>query len=423
MKFVVARLPVIVRAGTLALNVLMAITIARLFGAAASGEFFLAFVIANLMGMLGRLGAENYAIKSLPSLFHLTRIEAFWCELLSLRRLTLLGSVAAGMLLFAMGFVTLLLNGNLGFGLHLMLLAISVPFSCLSILESSALRSAERISLGALAETGLTQGLTIVALGTISSIHALGPLSISACYTVASVCTFITARRWTKKKIPRAMYVEDRARKYPSSDSMRSMLKMMGSSVLFFVLTSSPLYVLGFSSSPRELGYFNAATRISTLIALIPSLQVTYLVPRVARCIAENDLRSANRLLRRAVRQATLASCTAATAMVILAVPVLSIFGDDFAGALPILLVLVVGQAILSILGNVNPIMSIAGLEGTSVFFASSAILIGVLAMYFSAAISGATGVAAAYVLVMILYAVASSVSLVRLRGIRCHIS
>ena len=65
-KAILARGHIVARGTTLGLNLLLAIVVARLFGASASGEFFLALTAVNFAGMVGRLGTESYAVKILP---------------------------------------------------------------------------------------------------------------------------------------------------------------------------------------------------------------------------------------------------------------------------------------------------------------------------------------------------------------------
>jgi O-antigen/teichoic acid export membrane protein len=422
-SFFLRQLPVVARGTTLLLNAIMAVVIARTFGAAASGEFFLAFSVINVLGMVGRLGTENQAIKALPQLFHEKNLDAFWGHLKWLRRVCLLGAFAAGGITFILGFALVFSKQGGQFGPHLMILAASIPLSSASILESSALRSAGRTSLGAFAETGLSQGLTIVSLLALTAAATLDPLVISICYTASSAVTTALAFYWTRRGIIGGRVPFRERPKQAREATMTSMLQMMGSSVLFFVLTSSPVFVLGISATARDIGFYNAAARSSTLISLIPALQTTYLMPRLALSLGTGKLAEANRLLRRAVRQASLVTLLIALLMLTLSEQIVSIFGRDFEAARSTLIILTIGQSILIFLGNVNPVMALVGLERSSLLAVGAAIIVGVGPMAYVAGVYGALGAACVYMAISVGYSVVCNVILLRARSLKCLVS
>ena len=422
-RLITARLPLLARASSLLLNALMAVVIARLFGAAASGAFFLAFAAINFAGMIGRLGTDMQVIKTVPGLFHGGKLDLLWREMDWLRRYCLQGSLAAGVITATIGLVLWATGASPEVGIPLAILSISVPFSSRAIVESAALRSANRLSRGAFAETGLSQGLTILLLLVSAVAFHPGGVAIPVCYSIATVGTSIVARIWTKNAIQRTMQQSIEVGFRPPPGLRAAMLHMMGSSVLFFALTSTPLFVLGIFATVRDVGLYNAATRVSTLVAIIPALQTTYLVPRVSRTVAVHDIEAANVVLRRAARQASGVTVLLGVGILLFASPILGIFGSDFANAQATLMVLLIGQMAISSLGNVNPVMSVVGLERPSVVYVGIALAAGLVPMAFVAVYWGAAGVALVFVLVSIAYAIACGALLQRRLGIRCFVS
>jgi len=416
-----ARLPVGARAITLVLNAALAVVVGRLFGAEASGAFFLAFAVANLAGMLGRLGSENLAIKILPILFSTAKSAEFWAEMRWLRRVSNWGSAVIGAVLFAVAGIWLGVSPDTAAAAHLAILAISVPFTCAAILHSSALRSADHIAKGAFAETGLSQGLTILAIVVASSITDVSAIVVSIAYTTSSILTSLIAVYWTHRAVPRDHTPVARVSK--SRAEVESMLQMMGSSLLFFLLTTGPLYALGIAGTVREVGLYNAAARSSIVISLIPSLQTTYLVPRVARALASGDLVGANAQLRRAVRLGTALGATLAILMLVFSGFIVGIFGEDFDASRPTLLVLVIGQAVILLLGNVNPLMAIGGLERVSLIFGAVAFALAIPGMLLAASLGGAVAVALVFIAATLAYSLASALLLNSRLGLRCFVS
>ena len=424
-RLVLDKLPVASRGTSLLFNALLAVVIARLFGATASGEFFLALTAVNVAGMIGRLGTDMRAITVMPALFQRRSYGAIGRELAWLRKCCHRGSFVAGVTLATGGAALWLGEGRpvVGLGIDVAVLALSVPFSCSAILDSSVLRSSGRLSRGAFAETGLTQGLTIVLLGAASFVLALPSSSASFIYLLSAVCTATIARIWASHSIPRGPDLVAPSPYLREPGALKAMIHMMSSSVLFFVLTSSSLFALGLVSQPREIGLYNAATRISTVVALIPALQVTYLVPRVSRYLSGGDVEGANSALRRAARQATAVTVVAAVTIFVFANQIVGVFGSDFTDAKGTLYVLLVGQVVLAALGNINPLMSISGLGRTSVFIAWGVLAVGAGPLLASAAVGGSSYVALVYIAMSVAYAAISAITLKSRLGVKCYIS
>jgi len=421
MRVLTSRLPIAARALTLVLNAALAVVVGRLFGATASGEFFLAFAIVNLGGMFARLGTENLAIKKLPALFSTANVIEFWGEMRWLRRVCAWGSCVVSLLLLGAGLVSIMLGVTGDSGLHLAILSTSIPFTCAAILNSSALRSSEKISMGAFAETGLSQGLTILSIVLISSILNMEATAVSICYVGASIVTCFVSFYWVRRAVPKPSVEIPFVTK--SRQEVHSMLKMMGSSVLFFLLSTGPLYALGIAGSVREVGLYNAAARSSTIISLIPALQTTYLMPRVARDLALGHIPSANAQLRRAVRIGSVLGACLSILMLTFSGPITLIFGEDFASSRPTLLVLLIGQTLILLIGNINPVMSIAGLEGPSLFLALLTVAAAFPLMILGASLGGSVAVAGVFIVSSFVYSVASAILLYSRLGIRCFIS
>ena len=340
-----------------------------------------------------------------------------------LRRYCLRGSLAAGVVMATVGVVLWTTGASREVGIPLAVLAISIPFSSRAILDSAALRSANCLARGAFAETGLSQGLAILLLLVSEVTFHPGGLAIPVCYSIATVGTSVVARMWTKNAIQRTTRQSIKVSFCPPPGMRVSMLHMMGSSVLFFALTSIPLFVLGIFAAVRDVGLYNAATRVSTLVAIIPALQTTYLVPRISRAVAVHDVEGANVMLRRAARQASGVTVILGVGILLFASPILTLFGTDFAQAKATLMVLLIGQMAIASLGNVNPVMSVVGLERPSVVYVAIAVAVGLLPMACAAVYWGAAGVALAFVLMTIAYASACGVLLQKRIGIRCFVS
>lgn len=417
LRRLLVRVPVLARGSTLVLNAALAVVIARQFGATSSGEFYLALAVTTIATMIGRFGTDLWALRVLPTMFRSGQTEDIRREVAWLRRTCGWGSLIGAVAVAVLG-VTVALAGRAPVvATAMIVLAAAIPFACAAILDSAVLRSADAIARGAFAETGLTQGLTIVGLLVAAPFIAEGAIGAAACYTGAAIATAIVARAWTRTFVSRG--AADRSR---PADALPVLAHMMGSTVLFFVLVMSPLLVLGLTAPAREVGLYNAAARVSTFVSLIPTLQSGWVIPRVAAPFGAGDLDLANRVLRRATRQASVVAVAVGAVMLVFAPQVMGVFGGDFTQAVPTVFVLVIGQVLVVLLGNVNPLMAIAGLERRSTIYITVAAVVGVVAMAVLSSAVGLVGVAAAYIAVSLAYAFACTVDLNRRAGLLCFV-
>lgn len=406
---------------SLVLNLCLAVVIARLVGPAASGAFFLAYATANLAGMIGRSGTDVWAMKTLPPMFHAGRTQEFANELKSLRRQSWLGSGVAGMALLLFAVALLVIDRDNMFAWSLLFVAPSVPIVSAAILNSSALRASNKISLGAFAEVGMSQGIVIVGLLAVSRLTDVPETLPAVLYALATAITLAASHRWTSSALPPDAWSEARASPI-ERPQQRAMLHMMTSGVLFFLMTSMPLFILGLASTSDEVGIYNAATRAATVLAIIPALQVTYLIPRVSRTMGEGDTHQTNVYLRRAVRQASVVMSVALVVILVGADTIMGIFGEDFSSGKTVLVILALGQALVIALGNVNPIMSLVGLERASARIMAVLVAVTAIPMAIASSQLGAGGVAATYVIAMVIYSVTCNILLRKRVGISCQL-
>ena len=138
--------------------------------------------------------------------------------------------------------------------------------------------------------------------------------------------------------------------------------------------------------------------------------------------MGDGDTHLTNVYLRRAVRQASVVMAVALVAILVGADKVMAVFGEDFSSGRSVLVILALGQALVIALGNVNPIMSLVGLERASARI--MAILVGVTAIPMAIASSqfGAGGVATTYVIAMVVYSVTCNALLRKRVGILCRL-
>ena len=410
------------RAISILASFLLTIVVARLLGVEAAGSYFLVFTTLAVVATFGRFGTDNLALKICGGNSSNVRLELGY-------------SAAIAAIASVVGIVLIFLGVHAaGFSLPgfdaawtLAVLAAVIP-QVFAVLAGAVLRGRGHLAMGIIAELGSIPVLSIAILWALS---LFGTLDVTAALLSVAVASWLTAM-WA---VPAAIVVlRGEATPLAASDMggflgfvrsrSRQLTSMMGTSLLFYVLTWSPLYALSFMSSLANVSYFTTAARLANLVSLIPSLQVAYLAPSFARFFHRGDLVSLNAMCRRAVRQAGALLLLPVAVLSIGAVPAVSLlYGSEFEPAAGPLAVLAVGALVVALAGQVNQLMLLCDLE-------SQALLLNVLLVFLWATLGlwvaaqfGAIGVAWFSAAINALYAVSAAWLLRARRGIHSYLA
>lgn len=407
----------IARAVTLGLGLIFNVVVARALGPDAAGDFFAALVVATLLGMVGRLGSESYALRLVSAAPSGQPSAAPGAESIALARIAVIGSLAAGAFCASvLGLGATAARPASDLGLHLLILAASVPLASVALLNSAILRGLGRTVSGAFAELGLTQGLAAGLLAAASLGHTLSPAFASVAYVMAAGVTAAWST-WRLRRFWRARMNRPAPAGYVAVP-WRELLHMMGTSVLFFGLTWVPIMALWLTSTSAAVAEYTAAFRYASVLLLVPTIQVTYTIPRIGHAYPRGDIQGVNSILRRVNRQAAVVAAVAAVFITLAAAPLLEVFGPEFRAAETTLRILVLAQVGIVLAGMVNPLMLILGLEKQAMALTLAALLASSAVALPAGLYRGSEGVAIAVGLVTVVYVAVAALVLQRRTGV-----
>jgi O-antigen/teichoic acid export membrane protein len=400
---------------------LLTIAVARLLGAEAAGSFFLAFTTLAVIATFGRFGTDNLALKICGGQPSRVRVELGYSAVIA---------AAASLIGIGLAFAALTVIGyalpGLDMALMPLILSAALP-QAFAVIAGSVLRGRGRLGLGITAELGSIPTITILLMLTYG---ALGALSLATALLSLVVASWITAV-WAVIAVVSTLHQQDdRAGESAgtgfvafTADRVGQLASMMGTSLLFYLLTWSPLYALSISSSLANVSYYTAAARFANLVALVPSIQVAYLSPAFARLFQRKEVNQLNALAQRAVRQAA----------AFLLVPVLvlalasswivhTLYGPSFGPAAIPLAILAIGVYLVALAGQVNQLMLLCDLESHALVQNVILIVLWSTVGLWVTGQFGAVGVAFFGAGTSILYAAAAAWLLTTKRGVRPHL-
>jgi O-antigen/teichoic acid export membrane protein len=390
------------------------LVVARTLGPQGAGTVYAAVVGASALGMLARFGTEYAVLRHGSALFgshELTAGSLHWPYLL---RVCLIGSIGC----CAAALIALLLVSP-GDSAVYAAFALSIPFQSAGVLASALLRAGGMSGRGAFAEFGLAQGIAAVITVALGAAGAADPTRVGLVFTgswvLVSVWAFLAGRR--------AWQTGGGADAALARPTLGSLGAMMSSSLLFYLLTWSPIAVLMLVATQTDVAWFGAAARFPTLIALVPTIQLTAGLPIIAAHVASRRVAEANHELRGLNLRASVIALVSGAALVAAAPLVVSLFGPGFEGAATVLVILVAGQVGAVLLGPASILPLVTGYERHAMVALCVTLPGAVVAETLLGMRWGAAGAAAGWSIAICAFGLAMAITLRRGAGITSHVT
>ena len=397
---------------------MLTFVVARFLAVEQAGTFFLVFTSLAIAATFGRFGTDNLALKLVGGASSDVRRDARWL---------LLVATAASVLAVAVGALALNVFGVafLGAGTATIVVAASavIPQS-LAVLAGALLRARGHLVVGTFAELGSLP--TLATIGIVAS-TAVGEVTLAVALYCLAAASWVTAI-WAVGAALMSLRRVSHAREPRHSFSqfivlyLKQLAPMMGTSLIFYVVTWVPIFVLTAVGDLEAVSFYTVAARLAGFVGLIPAIQVSYLAPTFARLYQSGDGESLNRL---AGRSATTALAVAALpAAILIAVPGLVLrllYGEPYEAAAPALLWLTVGVVVTVLAGQVNQLMLLCDLEKFALLLNIALLVFWAAAGFIAASAWGLIGVVGVSVIVTVAYQVSAVLRLKAKAGIRSY--
>ena len=396
------------RAASILASFLLTIIVARALGLESSGIFFLILSAIAGFATLGRFGTDNLALKLAGS--EDPHVATHVSHLVTLATCASIISAAAA---FGMSFA---LHDDLG-GVSTVALASAasavVP-QALAVLAGAILRARGHLAIGTTAELGSTPALaaTAVLIG-----YASGTITIDWAIASLAIASWVTGiwslmAMWISLRSVRPPRSTRRAITYLRSQ-LGSLGAMMGTSLIFYVLTWVPVFILSAAGAFEEVSLYTTAARLVGFISLIPAIQVSYLAPRFAQLYQAREISRLNVLAGRNALIAVVLSVPPAAVLIFLPRMVLrTAYGDQFVPAAPALVLLCIGALCAAAAGQVNQLMLLCDLEHFALAINGILLAVWVTGGWYLATTFGLLGVAALGVSTSVSYSLAAVIHL-----------
>ncbi len=400
------------------LSYLLQLLFARTLGSAEYGLLSFSFAWISIGLIVGKLGFDTAMVRFVPEYWATRR----WGELRGLLRvarwLPLAWSCGVAILATA---VVLWLGGP---GSRKLAIAACwlVPCGILLELNSSALRSLKRVGFSLVGDSLLRPILAAALLVAVMGLGGVRPSGLTAlvCYTVATALIGLAGLAWI-----RAATVS-----IPNSAQPRYHVKL-------WLLTSMPLmFAAGFHAmlyaldtlmvgrmmGTTEAGFYSVAGKIALLTLFAMNAAQVVGGPLMSEAFATGAGRELQRIVSGMIWLSMLVAVPAVMLLIVLAGPVLGMFGADFRGASGPLVVLSLAQLFNVATGPSGLLLVAGGYQRVLALLLGVGVLINVILNVIWIPAYGLMGAAYAAVAAQVCWNAAAAAFIYRSMGVNCTI-
>jgi O-antigen/teichoic acid export membrane protein len=384
-----------------------------------AGAFFLLYTLLALLATAGRLGTDNLALRLLGGDSRNPRRDIVMLgQIACIASLAVAAACVSPLYLYFQGRVDLA---------SVVLVASCVIAQVMSVLAGSVMRGLQRTASGVFAELG---SLPTLAVAAILIVNGWAPHGISLTGVVAAMAigAWLTAS-WS---IPLAWSCA-RTQLVDHDDSILALpafvrrhvprlLPMMGASLLAYGIVWAPIFMLSLTNNLVDVSFYSVAVRLANLVLLLPSIQVSYLAPEFARRYYGRDAGSLNALAASSVRRAVIVTAIPTVALIVGAPRIVHrVFGPQYSAAAPLVRILCFGALITILLGQVNQLMLLCGLERAALLLTAATVSAWLALGWWISAHFGAMGISYLAATMSVIYAACGAIALKRMKGIRSY--
>lgn len=404
------------RAFSFAATLAMSVLASRELGASGAGYFFTLIAVVMAAATVGRFGTDNLGLKlaagESPNLRTDVGRLLTICVCTSLAATVVLASAAPA--------IRVVVGRSSATTDLLPLSSLAITPLALSVFVGAILRARGCVASGTVSELGSAPGLTSLALVSPWTPNALSLQEIITIFVCASWAT----SAWSL--LLAATVVRGRSGVSASQSSTLAFIHvhtiklaaMMGTSLLFYLLTWAPVFALATVSTSTHVAYYAVSARLAAFITLVPTIQTSYLAPRFAAFHKMDDVVPLNATCQSSTRRALQLAFLPTLVLLIFPGPALRLFGDDFQSAGLTLRILAGGALVVVAIGQVNPLMLICDMERFAFVLNLALLGLWILLGSMMGYIFGATGVAVVSAITLPAYAIVASIALFKTRNI-----
>lgn len=345
------------------LGYIFKVYLARTLGAEALGVYALGMTLIAFIGIFNSLGLPQSALRFVAAYEASGEFEQLHALLWRGAALLLLANLVVGAVLLGAGpWIARRFYHAPSLIAYLPLFALIMLFGAVSTFYRQALAGYRDLKLRTLITNFIGTPLTmVVAFALISMGFGLRGYLLAQICSAAVICLLLIAavRRFT----PKAARFFARRGTYPQRKVWSFSLAMLAVTFLDLVMAQTDKVAIGFFRNARELGIYSVA---AALVAYIPLILISVnqiFAPTIAHLHTRGERALLSRLFQSLTKWVTGMTLPLVLVVVVFSRALMRLFGPEFAGGWPILVIGALGQLVNCGVGSVGYILLMSGHE------------------------------------------------------------
>jgi O-antigen/teichoic acid export membrane protein len=349
---------------TMGVNFVITLTLSHTLGVRGYGAYVFALAWSGLLAVPGILGLTPLIVRNVA---HYSAQES-WGMLRGLLARANLAVTSSSFLVIAVaaGVGTWLIHPSDSELLDPFLIGLLlVPVIALTSVRQSAMQGLGHVVLGRVPETliGPAVFLLLVGIARLTLGHRFSATWGMSAQVAAGLVAFAIGAWLLRRTLPAAVR---------SSRPSYELRKWVLAAVPLFLYSGVQLLnsqveiiLLGVFKGSEAAGIFSVASRVAAVIAFVGVAASYPLSPLIARLQATGDMEALRETAIRSARWIFLASLPIAAAVMLLAQPLLTLFGGEFKGGVTALLTLSLGQLVFAATSVAGIVLVMTGHESS----------------------------------------------------------
>ncbi|MFB6271836.1 MAG: oligosaccharide flippase family protein [Salinibacter sp.] len=365
------------------------VVLARWMNAGGYGTYVFAISWTSFLAQFGKLGLPSAALRFVPE--YRTNQESGLLSgfLQTSRGFILVGT--SGLALLVSGVAHLVPTGNWALTPLLVGFALT-PLMGLFSFEREVLRALDRFGWSYAPNYVLRPlAIGLLAGGLYWGTGFVSPLSVLLC-TGAVLLALMLAQQWRIRSALNAFSsaMERRPRRW-----LRVALPLLLTSGSQLIVSKTDIFLIGILINSEEVGIYFAAMRTAQVVTFFTFAADAVAAPQISRLYhgEEGDLQDTVSSLAHWYFWPTLIG---ALGLILLAEPILSLFGAEFTAGVPILMVLVIAFVVGAAMGPQLYLLNLTGHERTSAYIFGACATLNILLNFIGIYYYGVLGAAVA---------------------------
>ena len=380
--------------------------ITKNFGADVYGLIAVGFSIFLVIGVLGRLGLDTNIVK----FFSLTEEkEDSGLFYQSITKVFLTSSVLSGLIYWQSEFLVkeVFKEPKPELIPYLNWILPAIPFWSVTVVSASLLRSKQMNNWFGFFNNSSRFTLALGLLLVLSLYSDESIIIVKAhFFAIVLACIWSCSLAFPSLKTRRFRSQKD------SWQFTKESLPMMMSASVFVLLAWTGTFVMGIYRDSEEVGIYNVAVKVATLLNFCLQAVNSILAPKIANKFAKGERSAFQEMITFSTKLNFISSLIIGVIVIVFNQQILGFFGEEFKSARYLVFVLCVGQIINSFSGSVGVVLQMTGKQVVYQYFMLSALAINLILMFTLTPAYGAYGAAIASIASMIFWNVGGAIYL-----------